>query len=341
MPCLEVKRMASLNEFLNLSAKIGRIIVTAHVNADPDAVASAALIGYLASQKGIEVEYCFDSVSALSKKVLSNLEIKLPLASNIPPDKPYLIAVCDTAAPQLLGKCEKLLEDAKEILVIDHHAVREAVWHTKFAFIEPEEPAASVVTAYHAKSVIDRLPNQLATLLMSGILYDTRRFLEASPKTFHVMEWLYPQGNYTLAYSLLSEQPSRSERIAKLKGVTRAVLLDVCGYIVAVTQVSAYEAAVARALVGLGADIAIVVGGSGVEVRASLRASRGLLEKGLSLDVIIKEIAEKIGGTGGGHPGAAGYNYRVRNKKAARKTRSKVTRLLLVETVESILSSLC
>ena len=101
-----------------------------------------------------------------------------------------------------------------------------------------------------------------------------------------------------------------SERIARLKASRRVKLMDIQGWLIAFSHVSAYQASAARALIGLGAHVAIVAGQRGDTVQISLRSSRDFHEKtGIHLGRdIAKPLGEYLHGMGGGHSVSAGAN---------------------------------
>ena len=101
-----------------------------------------------------------------------------------------------------------------------------------------------------------------------------------------------------------------SERIARLKASRRVKLLKTGDWIVAFSHVSAYQASAARALIMLGAHVAVVAGQRGDTLRISLRASNDFYEKTkvhLGRD-IAKPLGEYMRGMGGGHSVSAGAN---------------------------------
>jgi hypothetical protein len=81
-------------------------------------------------------------------------------------------------------------------------------------------------------------------------------------------------------------------------------------WLIALSHVSAYQASAARALIRLGAHMAVVVGKRGDKLQVSLRACRDFYEKtGIHLG---RDVARPLGaylhGMGGGHSTSAGAN---------------------------------
>ena len=112
------------------------------------------------------------------------------------------------------------------------------------------------------------------------------------------------------ALPLLSLPMNDSERIARLKASRRAKLLKMGKWLIALSHVGAYQASAARALIGLGAHVAVVVGQREGEIQISLRSSRDFHEKtGVHLGRdIAKPLGEYLHGMGGGHSVSAGAN---------------------------------
>lgn len=112
------------------------------------------------------------------------------------------------------------------------------------------------------------------------------------------------------ASRLLTAEMDRSERIARLKAAQRMTLHEVEGWLIAASHVSSHQASAARGLLGLGADVAVVAGGTWEDVRVSIRSTErfhGETSIHLGRD-IAQPLAEKLQGSGGGHATSAGLN---------------------------------
>jgi nanoRNase/pAp phosphatase (c-di-AMP/oligoRNAs hydrolase) len=150
-----------------------------------------------------------------------------------------------------------------------------------------------------------------ALALFLGIAFDTRHFILAGSSTFKVIAELITLGvDPQKTMFLLSLPMEFSERIGRLKAARRVKLFKIGDWIVALSHVSAYQASAARAMIELGAHVAIVAGKKKKKVQISLRCTRDFLEKTqihLGRD-IAKPAGEYLQGMGGGHPTAAGIN---------------------------------
>lgn len=324
-------------EYINSLPKDIQIIILTHINPDPDAIASVFLVKKILDENRLNTTILFpDPPSKVSKRILEKLNINW--TSSVEIRRPYALVVCDTSSSMLLGKNKTLLQNSAEILVIDHHIPCGDICEKTTFKIVLQEPSTTTIVADIARKSNIALGKKLSTLALCGILFDTRRFAISSPLTFKISAWLIEQGgDYNTALSLLEEKTQYSEKIARFKGIYRSSIFEVCRYIIAVTEVSAFEASVARTLIGIGADVAIVIGGKKKEIRASIRASKELLDKGFSASEIAKRVSKNIGGQGGGHKAAAGINILLRNKEDANKLKSLLAKELLNETIRTIL----
>ena len=234
-----------------------RILVVTHVNADPDAVATALVVREVLAALGFNAVACFPGgISRVSRDLLERLGINYESSCEC---RARYVVVCDASNEAVLGEAAACLAGAAGVMIIDHHEAGSLAGRASVAVIEPGEPAATTLAVELAQAAEVRLSPQLASLALGGILYDTKRFMAASPRTLRAAAWLLESGGqYEQALPKPEEELDYSERVARLKAAQRAVLVDVCGHIVAVSEVTAYEASAARALVSLGADLSLI-----------------------------------------------------------------------------------
>ncbi|MEM2530403.1 MAG: DHHA1 domain-containing protein, partial [Candidatus Bathyarchaeia archaeon] len=149
-------------------------------------------------------------------------------------------------------------------------------------------------------------------LLFVGIAHETKAFSIATREAFLIASEAIKAGSKPPElFSLIRPQMDRSERIARLKGSQRMEVRTHGDWIIALSHVDSFQASVARALINLGADLAIVGGGKG-EAKVSLRSTDAFSNgTGIHLG---RDVAQPIGrafnGTGGGHSTAAGISGR-------------------------------
>jgi len=215
---------------------------------------------------------------------------------------------------QLAGWGDRIRDLAAPILVIDHHAPHPETQELSDYIVSDEEATSTAELVYRLwqESGIDPTGREALALFL-GISYDTRHFALAKSDTFRIAVDLIDHGvNVEEVQQMVAVPIERSERIARLNAAGRARIHRIGEWIVAVSEVDAFQASAARALLALGADLAIVGGEKNGEIRISLRATQPLFKKtGLHLGKdIAAPLGNEIDGAGGGHGMAAGVNGR-------------------------------
>jgi len=101
-----------------------------------------------------------------------------------------------------------------------------------------------------------------------------------------------------------------SERIARLKACRRMKLMRIYGWLIVFSHVGSFQASAARALIDVGANLAIVGSQEKNEISISMRADREFYaETGVHLGRdLAKPLGEYLNGMGGGHSTSAGVN---------------------------------
>jgi len=288
------------------------ICVAMHRNADPDALASALgvkeILHNLSYNKKILV-LTSEGLEQVSKKLLEALAPQAEVISDNP-SKCGAAVIVDTSTPQQLNKLSSLL--SKPYAVIDHHEVNDLVKEAAISIHRPSAASTSELVAELMMYLKVRPHPNILTLLIAGILYDTRILRLASSETFTVMAWLTEnEGDYRQALNILTlREVSRSELVARLKGLSRTGLYRLNKEaILAITCIGAHESAVLKALIDAGADVAIAVAKRPNTTRITIRVSQSFLRK-LGGEPIASNLAlhfsKELGGSGGGHAGAAG-----------------------------------
>lgn len=295
-------------------AEARRVLVVAHRNADVDAVASAVAIKGLAAASGPSKHVTLvapEGVTLQSKKVLGVL--KANFLEEIPSHRYDLVIITDTGHSSLLSAQTDMIEsiDSYKVL-IDHHPPDESMRRiVDSAVIDTHASSASEVVFQLAESASIKVSRETAKALLLGIMADSQFLTIASNGTISSVDRLCALGaDVEKARSVLRIRRDASESIARIKASKRAAYYRAGEWIVAVTTVGSFQASVARALIDVGADLAMALGEVGEETRASLRATQIFKEKsGLHLGTdICKAFSERLGGAGGGHPTAASMN---------------------------------
>jgi nanoRNase/pAp phosphatase (c-di-AMP/oligoRNAs hydrolase) len=290
------------------------VVLLCHHNADPDAICSAyAFASLLKSLKPkVEVEIvAAQGISRLSKHLLKHIPIEVKAHSDI--EKADAIVLLDTNTIQQLDDLAEKVKTLKApLIVIDHHAAHPETEQMAKICITNEEASSTCEIVYNFfKEMNLKLGENEAKALFLGIAFDTRHFVLANSSTLKSIAELIDAGvNAQETLSLLSLPMDFSERVARLKACRRAKLFKVGEWIIAFSHVSAYQASAARAIIDLGAHVAVVAGQKNEKLEISLRCVREFHEKtGIHLGRdIAKPLGEYLHGMGGGHSTAAGVN---------------------------------
>jgi nanoRNase/pAp phosphatase (c-di-AMP/oligoRNAs hydrolase) len=303
-------------EFMKITSilenkKCKKIGIFTHQNADPDSIASAIGLRYLIknTDSSYSINLYASSMSVVSKKLLTIHKSKF---KNNLKEELDAIFLCDTNNPLQLGDIDiyPLLERKIPVFIIDHHSHHDFSNQAVHSIILPISSTAEIITKIFMEKNIP-IPKEIATILIAGIVFDSRRFIYLSPSTFTRVQFLIDKGgDYSNVLSLLHTPLSESERIARLKGAMRTKLHREGSNIFALSYVSTFESSVARALVDLGSSCSIVIAEpSKGELRISMRSKKEFARHySINLGDIANRIGSKIGGSGGGHETAAGIN---------------------------------
>jgi len=289
-------------------------LLLCHINADPDAVCAAFAFATLLQRlrPSLHVEIAApQGPSRLSRFLLNSLPAQLTAEPHI--ELADVLALLDTNTVQQLGEWGERVKASKAaLIVVDHHASHPETERLATLTVADENASSTCEIVYrlYKEAGVD-LTQDEARALFLGIAFDTRHFVLASSSTFKVVADLIDAGvKAEETLSLLALPMDPSERIARLKASKRIRLLKINEWLIALSFVSAYQASAARALVSLGAHVAVVAGQRDEKVQISMRATQDFHEKtGVHLGRdVAKPLGEYLNGMGGGHSVSAGVN---------------------------------
>jgi phosphoesterase RecJ-like protein len=306
----------SITDVLKILDEINvkQILLLCHHNSDPDALCSAfafqGLIKRVRPNVALEIG-AGGGISKLSKQLL----VYIPITVNLNPkvENADALVLLDTNTVQQLGTlAEAVKKTAVPLIVIDHHTTHPETERMARLIVAKEESASTCEIIYSFyKEIDEKLDLNEAKALFLGIAFDTRHFVLANSSTFQTIAELGKLGvNAQETLTILSLPMDFSERVARIKACRRAKLLKIEAWIIALSHVSAYQASAARALVDLGAHMAVVAGQRNESIEISMRSTREF-NKETSIHLgrdIAKPLGESLMGMGGGHATAAGVN---------------------------------
>jgi phosphoesterase RecJ-like protein len=294
-----------------LDAKLA--VLLCHHNADPDAIGAAyAFKGLLKRLRpNLETEIAAASgASKLSKAMMNALCIEL--ADNPRIEAADLIVLLDTSTIQQLDEWSSRIKPNRPLVVVDHHASHPETERIATLTVTDEAASSACEIVYRLFKEAELEPTtDEAKALFLGIAFDTRHFIIATSDTLKVVADLVAAGvNAQEMLPILSLPIEHPERMARLKAANRMSLLRIKDWLIALSHVSAYQASACRALIALGAHVAVVAGQKQNKIQVSFRASREFHEEtGVHMGRdLAKPLGEFLGGMGGGHPVSAGAN---------------------------------
>jgi len=291
-----------------------RIVLLCHHNADPDAICSAYAMASLIKKRKPQVSVeigAAQGISRLSKHILKYLPINVEAQPNV--KEADVIMLLDTNTIQQLNNlADKVKASKAPIIVIDHHVAHPETEKMAKLCITDENVSSTCEIVYNFyKQLNVKIEENEAKALFLGIAFDTRHFVLANSSTLKAIAELIDVGvNAQEALAILSLPMDFSERVARLKACKRAKLFKIGDWIIALSHVSAFQASAARAIIDLGAHVAVVAGQKNESLEISLRCTKEFHEKtGIHLGRdIAKPLGEYLKGMGGGHSTAAGVN---------------------------------
>ena len=277
-----------------------KILVTAHINPDGDALGSTLAMCQVLRQFGKIAQVYIDDKLPTNLNFLPHInEIKRP-AENEKFDADLLLVI-DTA-PDRIGSIRNLTD--AQILNIDHHVTNKN--ETDDLYLEHTAAAACEIIFKLCKELGVKITPDIATCLYTGIVTDTGFFnySNTTPTTFRVAAELV---EYGVKPNYISEQVERRKlndvkvMIAALQTMQIYFNEKVAGMFIdeeLSKVVDTTEGLVDLIRVIDTVDVAFVLTYKAENlVRASLRS------KGVN----VSEIAQKMGG--GGHIRAAGCTF--------------------------------
>jgi len=292
------------------------VAILSHQNADPDAVCSAYALSFLLKgiDKRIRVHLVApEGVSRVSRQVLSQVRMRLQEPKNL--ESYDVIFTVDTNTISQLGRYESLLEKFEgPVVVIDHHNPDPRTLKASRHVIcdERASSTAEIVYGFYRELGL-HLKRVVALAIFLGIAYDSRHFALATSEAFKLTSELVSKGfDARKAMRLLQVPMTESEKIARLKGSQRLSLKHVKGWALVTSHVGSHQASLARGLIMLGADVAMVAGEKKNRVRISLRSTQDFYDKtGIHLGRdVARIVGNLINGAGGGHALSSGvYGY--------------------------------
>ncbi len=277
-----------------------KVLVLTHHNADIDAAAAAVVLAEALKKIGANAyAAAAESVSKAAKKLTEPFNIL------IDPDcsKFEFVILVDTSVREQLSSIKNLRAD----IVIDHHP-KGNLCETAVCYIDENSKSTSQLVYKVVKKLGCGVDNTLLKITAAGIVADSAHLRLADHDVFLTLAELTKTVKFSEVLDLIKSEEDFSEKVASIKCVTRAEVYRFNNILVAFSNITSHEAIGARALLKVGADIAVVIAEKKNETRISSRGKEKILEVGIDLSEIFKEVGDYLEGSGGGHSLAGSAN---------------------------------
>ena len=273
-----------------------RFVISTHARADIDAISSAYAVSSVFPNSVIAVP---DELNESAAALAVELGIKFEVVKSLDKSKFDGMIVTDTSAYSLL----KDSREWKVVLIIDHHRAEGRDMKSESEIIEEQSPSCAELVANILPKITDK---KIAFALVCAIISDTARFKSGRKETFETLAKLLEiaEAGYQEVLKFGEPELELDRKIAIIKAFQRMDYQIIDKYIVATSEVSSNEGDASAALSEV-VDVAFVASFREIEneCRVSARARKHVT---VPLHEVMKSVAMRYGGNGGGHPKAAG-----------------------------------
>ena len=323
---------AKLKKFPFLETeRLHRAAVVCHRNADADAYLSAFALSKLIRIKspGCKVDIVTPGgMTTLTQK----LSARFPHHTVEQSAETYdLYVAVDVGDEELLeGWLERFRGNEGVKVLVDHHPLKDMAPYD-IVIVDDQATSAAEVVFGIFQELGASVDQETAQALLEGIMFDSAHLAIVSPRGLRfVVELMDAGADLALGRKELRTEPDLGEVLAKLKGAQRLKIYKAGKWVIASSRVGSFQAHVARSLVYLGADLAVVFGESEGETRVSLRSTQRFMDgTGLHLGVAVAEpVSRKLGGHGGGHATAASFTSSLSEDETVDATMKNLGELL-------------
>jgi nanoRNase/pAp phosphatase (c-di-AMP/oligoRNAs hydrolase) len=302
--------LTELHEWITAACNRGAVPILSHRNGDMDTIGSGIA---LASSRP-ELMACGVHIGRMAKRLCDEMKAPFRQLSQNPswPDKLGGIIIVDSAGPAQTGLN---LPEGVPICIIDHHSTSD--WEFSDDDFEcrlERRSTTQIIHEYLNDFSQESLTDNVRKLLLAGLITDTGRFRHADGQALATAASLMEGAGfeYQSFIEYVEERvTSPSERGAMVKAMARANNIEAGPWNLVHTNASTLEGRVAGALVGLGAEVAMVSRSRDGKTRLTTRASRVSTRQGVHLGEMLQNLAHELGGEGGGHDGAAGLTVTI------------------------------
>lgn len=183
------------------------IVVVAHVYPDADTIGAGLALAQVAAAAGKQVQVSFAAPDALPESLATLPGGHLLVAPDTVRRDPDLVVTVDIPSVNRLGSLSELTVDAREVLVIDHHAS-----NTLFGtanFVDPKADSTTMLIAELLDAWDKPIDEAVAHCLYAGLTTDTGSFRWASARAHRLASRLLDIGvdNAGISRALMDTHP--------------------------------------------------------------------------------------------------------------------------------------
>ena len=300
-------KLENLADWIAEATSRGAVPVLAGRNGDMDTIGSA--IALAASNPGLLA--CGRHVGRLASRLCEDLKAPFRKLAETPswPSKLGGIIIVDAAAESQTGV---KIPEGIPICVIDHHDTCDWTFGPNDLELRGNARATTQMIFHYLKNHSpETLTTEVRKLLLAGLITDTGRFRHADESSLRTAAELLEDSDFEyqeFVEDIQTEVITASDRGAIVKALTRCQSIESGKWNLVHTYAGILEGRVAGLLVQAGAEVALVSRNRDGETRLTARAPRSSTISGIHLGKMMQQLAEKMGGEGGGHDGAAGWS---------------------------------
>lgn len=294
-------------EFIVKENKDKKVLITFHSMGDTDAVSSAiALMDHFTNARVATPDF----VTPNASRILKKLGFDSQVITNKFDESAELVIMTDVNNFEDCGPFRYKLEGFKEnILIIDHHLPKEIQENNVHVFNDEGYNSTCSIVYELLKRLKAKMSETSCGILLSGILSDSADLKNAGSKTFvQIGELLGVVGmDYPTFLDSMGHVADVHGRAMTLNDLVHSHV-DLYGDVLIMHgRAHAHANIAADYAIKIGADVGFFYAESEREMSFSARLRPPLDKKfGVHLGLLMKTIAKKLNGNGGGHPCAAG-----------------------------------
>ena len=301
-------RLNSIEELAGfLKPRIGkRAMLTFHSIGDTDAVSSAVSLSRHMKNSGVATP---DIITSNANRILNKLGFSEAIPSNFDRDAELVILLDANNFDELGAFSSEFGSFEGEVLVIDHHFPNNIGRDNVYVF-DDEGYCATASIIYGLLTLLgEKVDESEAKLLLTGIISDSAELRNSTPETFRQIGSLLDAAktDYYSIRRLMSHIETPEARARAIEDMNAANISIEDGILFVFGAAGSHANLAADNAIRLGADISIFYSENPNEISFSARLNTEIDKRyRIHLGRIMRDLAHIIGGTGGGHPAAAG-----------------------------------